>query len=299
MKKLLVLGLFLGLVGSVSALEKLDVTTGVYMESENHNAKYNESDVTVHGAKVNLNFKDFPLWTEFVYEYRNANSLTGHSGDADRYMFKLGSKLTFGDFAFKPEYELRITDVRESDKKTTDHRFKPNWNYKFNDQFTLYNNWLFGYRVDKNTRGYAEAKDWDDYFHEIETGLKYSFTDDQSVEVGFFNEYMKAEKSDLQYRGEKFEDWQIRLAYTKQFSNGISVTPFTRISLESKTKNPNGTDTKYNGKGRYGVKLGYTADNGIGISAETYYQNEPRKTEGVKASDKNRTFFKLGLDYTF
>ena len=40
MKKLLVLSLFLGLMGSAYALEKVDITTGVYMESENHNAEY-------------------------------------------------------------------------------------------------------------------------------------------------------------------------------------------------------------------------------------------------------------------
>ena len=40
MKKLLVLSLFLGLMGSAYALEKVNITTGVYMESENHNAEY-------------------------------------------------------------------------------------------------------------------------------------------------------------------------------------------------------------------------------------------------------------------
>ena len=53
MKKLLVLGLFLGLAGSSYALEKLDITTGMYIESENHNATYNSSDVTVHGFLSN------------------------------------------------------------------------------------------------------------------------------------------------------------------------------------------------------------------------------------------------------
>ena len=83
MKKLLVLSLFLGLMGSAYALEKVDITTGVYMESENHNAEYNSSDVTVHGVRAKLDFKDFPLWTEFAYEYRNADSLSGHQGDED------------------------------------------------------------------------------------------------------------------------------------------------------------------------------------------------------------------------
>ncbi len=46
MKKLLVLSLFLGLMGSAYALEKVDITTGVYMESENHNGqKIQESEI--------------------------------------------------------------------------------------------------------------------------------------------------------------------------------------------------------------------------------------------------------------
>ena len=300
MKKFLVLSLFLGLVGSIHALEKLDITTGTYIESENHNATYNSSDVTVHGFRVNLNAKDFPLWTEFVYEYRNADSASGHQGDADRYKVMLGSNFNFGDFSFKPVYELRITDMRESSEKTTDHRFQPNWGYKFNDQWSLFNGWLFGLRQDDAYRGYSEVKSWDDYFHELETGVKYKFTDDQAVSFSIYNEYVKSEKSDMQYRAHKFEDWQIRLAYEKKFSNGIMVSPFIRYSVSSETENSNGIDTDHDGKGRYGVKMGYVADNGIGVYAETYYQNEPREnTPGPDSPDKNRVFFKLGLDYKF
>ena len=300
MKKFLVLSLFLGLVGSVHALEKLDITTGTYIESENHNATYNSSDVTVHGFRVNLNAKDFPLWTEFVYEYRNADSASGHQGDADRYKVMLGSGFNFGDFSFKPVYELRITDMRESSEKTTDHRFQPNWGYKFNDQWSLFNGWLFGLRQDDAYRGYSEVKSWDDYFHELETGVKYKFTDDQAVSFSIYNEYVKSEKSDMQYRAHKFEDWQIRLAYEKKFSNGIMVSPFIRYSVSSETENSNGIDTDHDGKGRYGVKMGYVADNGIGIYGETYYQSEPRENSpGPDSPDKNRVFFKLALDYKF
>ena len=300
MKKLLVLGLFLGLAGSSYALEKLDITTGMYIESENHNATYNSSDVTVHGFRVNLNAKDFPLWTEFVYEYRNADSPSGHKGDADRYKVMLGSNFNFGDFYFKPAYELRITDMRESSEKTTDHRFQPNWGYKFNDQWSLFNGWLFGYRQDDAYRGYSEVKSWDDYFHELETGVKYKFTDDQAFLFSVYNEYVKSEKSDMQYRAHRFDDWQIRIAYEKKFDNGIAVSPFIRYSVSSKTENSNGVDTDHDGKGRYGVKMGYVADNGIGVYAETYYQNEPREnTPGPDSPDKNRVFFKLGLDYKF
>lgn len=300
MKKLLVLGLFLGLVGSTYALEKLDITTGMYIESENHNAEYNSSDVTVHGFRVNLNAKDFPLWTEFVYEYRNADSSSGHKGDADRYKVMLGSKFDFGNFYFKPEYELRITDMRESAEKTTDHRFKPNWGYAFNDQWGLYNDWLFAYRNDDAYRGYSEVKSWDDYFHEIETGVKYKFADDQAVSFSVYNEYVKSEKSDMQYRAHKFDDWQIRLSYQKKFSNGVSVSPFIRYSVASTTENSDGIDTDHDGKGRYGVKMGYVADNGIGVFAETYYQDEPReRSVGPDQAHKDRLFFKLALDYKF
>ena len=300
MKKFLVLSLFLGLVGSVQALEKLDITTGAYIESENHNAVYNSSDVTVHGFRVNLNAKDFPLWTEFVYEYRNADSSSGHKGDADRYKVMLGSALKYGNFNFNPTYELRITDMRESSEKTTDHRFQPNWGYTFNDQWSLYNGWLFGYRQDDAYRGYSEVKSWDDYFHELETGVKYKFDDSQAVSFSIYNEYVKSEKSDMQYRAHKFDDWQVRIAYEKKFDNGIAVSPFIRYSVSSKTENSNGVDTDHDGKGRYGVKMGYVADNGIGVYAETYYQNEPREnTPGPDSPDKNRVFFKLGLDYKF
>ena len=40
MKKLPVLSMFLGLM--TYALEKVDITTGIYTESENRNAEYNE-----------------------------------------------------------------------------------------------------------------------------------------------------------------------------------------------------------------------------------------------------------------
>ncbi len=299
-KKLLLLSFFLGIYGSSHALEKLDITTGTYIESENHNATYNSSDVTVHGFRVNLNAKDFPLWTEFVYEYRNADSPSGHANDADRYKFMLGSGFNYGGFVFKPEYELRITDLRESPQKATDHRFKPNWGYKFNDQWSLFNGWLFGYRMTDDYRGHLETKSWDDYFHELETGVKYKFSGDQAVVFSVYNEYVKNEKSDLEYRAYKFEDWQIRVAYEKKFDNGVSVTPFIRYSVTSTSKYTGGVDGDHDGKGRYGVKMGYTADNGISVSGETYYQDEPQKrSEGQDKANKNRVFFKLGLDYKF
>ena len=300
MKKIFLLSLFLGLAGSVYALEKIDITTGVYMESENHNATYKDSDVTVHGIRLNLNAKDYPIWTEFVYEYRNANSLSGHQGDADRYKFMLGSYFSLGDFYFKPTYELRITDVRESSLKTTDHRFQPNWDYKFNDQWSLFNGWLFGLRVDKDYRGYSETKSWDDYFHELETGVKYKFASDQNVSFSLYNEYVKNEKSDRQFRAYKFEDWQLRIAYQKMFDNGISISPFMRYSVSSKSKYADGIDGDHNGTARYGVKIGYAADNGIGVSGETYFQDKPEKRNiGSDKAHKDRFFFKLGLDYKF
>ena len=70
MKKLLVLGLFLGTVGNIYALEKADITFGTYIESENYNGKYRDEDVTVHGFKTKLQLKEVPLWTKFAYEYR-------------------------------------------------------------------------------------------------------------------------------------------------------------------------------------------------------------------------------------
>ena len=299
MKKLLVLSLFLGLMGSAYALEKVDITTGVYMESENHNAEYNSSDVTVHGVRAKLDFKDFPLWTEFAYEYRNADSLSGHQGDEDRYKFMLGSRFNAGDFSFRPEYELRVGDKRESPEKNVGHRFKPNWGYKFNDQWSLFNGWLFAYEPNKAYRGYSETKTWDDYYHEIETGLKFKFADDQAVAFGFYNEYKKEEKSDMYQRAKKFDEWQIRLAYEKKFDNGILVSPFARITVSQKEEAKEGYDIKSKGKGRYGVKMGYAADNGLGVYGETYYQNEPREVDGHDQSDKNRFFLKLGVDYTF
>ena len=90
------------------------------------------------------------------------------------------------------------------------------------------------------------------------------------------------------------------MAYEKKFDNGIAVSPFIRYSVSSKTENSNGVDTDHDGKVRYGLKMGYTADNGIGVYAETYYQNEPKEnTPGPDSPDKNRVFFKLVLDYKF
>ena len=80
MKKLAILSLFLGLVGSAYALEKVNITTGVYMESEDHNSEYSSSDLDVKGIKLKAAMKEIPLWDEFNYEYRNVN-LSGHTGD--------------------------------------------------------------------------------------------------------------------------------------------------------------------------------------------------------------------------
>ena len=130
MKKLLVLGLFLGTVGNIYALEKADITFGTYIESENYNGKYRDEDVTVHGFKTKLQLKEVPLWTKFAYEYRKANSSSEYAKDSDRYKFMIGSDLNYGNLSLKPEYELRITDERKATTKRTENRFKPNWDYK-------------------------------------------------------------------------------------------------------------------------------------------------------------------------
>ena len=46
--------------------------------------------------------------------------------------------------------------------------------------------------------------------------------------------------------------------------------------------------------------MGYTADNGIALSGETYYQDEPQeRSNGQDKVNKSRFYFKLGMDYKF
>lgn len=299
MKKLVILGLFLGMVGSTYALEKLDITVGGYLESENHNAEYSSSDLDVTGVRVKLALKDIPLWTEFAYEYRNAN-LSGHTGDEDRYKFMIGYKFEAGSFVFRPEYELRVRELRESPDEQWGNRFKPNWDYKFNDQWTLFNNWMFTYQPTKADRGTADAKNWDDYYHEIETGVKYKFEGNQAVLFSIYNEYEKDEKSPAYVQAYSYDEWQVRLAYEKKFDNGVFVSPFVRIGIDKSEETTLGYDNDHKLRNRYGAKMGYVADNGIGVYGEAYYQDEEmQNAAGVKMGDRDKMFFKLGLDYKF
>ena len=299
MKKLVVLGLFLGLVGSAYALEKVNITTGVYMESEDHNSEYSSSDLDVKGIKLKAAMKEIPLWVEFNYEYRNVN-LSGHTGDEDRYKFMIGYKFEAGSFVFRPEYELRIRELRESPDEQWGNRFKPNWDYKFNDQWTLFNNWMFTYQPTKAYRGMADTKNWDDYYHEIETGIKYKFEGNQAVLFSVYNEYEKDEKSPAQVQAYSYDEWQLRLAYEKKFNNGVFVSPFVRIGIDKSEKTVLGYDNDNKLRNRYGAKMGYTAENGIGVYGEAYYQDEEMQTaSGVKMNERDKVFLKLGVDYTF
>ena len=299
MKKLAILGLFLGLVGSAYALEKVNITTGVYIESEDHNSEYTASDLDVKGIRLKGALKDIPLWAEFAYEYRNAN-LSGHTGDEDRYKFMIGYKFEAGSFVFRPEYELRIRELRESPDEQWGNRFKPNWDYKFNDQWTLFNNWMFTYQPTKAYRGMADTKNWDDYYHEIETGIKYKFEGNQAVLFSIYNEYEKDEKSPAHVQAYSYDEWQLRLAYEKKFNNGVFVSPFVRIGIDKTEETVLGYENDNKLRNRYGVKMGYTAENGIGVYGETYYQDEEMQSaSGVKMNERDKVYLKLGLDYTF
>ena len=269
------------------------------MESEDHNSEYSSSDLDVKGIKLKAAMKEIPLWVEFNYEYRNVN-LSGHTGDEDRYKFMIGYKFEAGSFVFRPEYELRIRELRESPDEQWGNRFKPNWDYKFNDQWTLFNNWMFTYQPTKAYRGMSDTKNWDDYYHEIETGIKYKFEGNQAVLFSVYNEYEKDEKSPAQVQAYSYDEWQLRLAYEKKFNNGVFVSPFVRIGIDKSEKTVLGYDNDNKLRNRYGAKMGYTAENGIGVYGEAYYQDEEMQTaSGVKMNERDKVFLKLGVDYTF
>ena len=46
--------------------------------------------------------------------------------------------------------------------------------------------------------------------------------------------------------------------------------------------------------------MGYTAENGIGVYGEAYYQDEEMQSiSGVKMNERDKVYLKLGVDYTF
>ena len=101
-------------------------------------------------------------------------------------------------------------------------------------------------------------------------------------------------------RAKKFDEWQIRLAYEKKFNNGVFVSPFVRIGIDKSEKTVLGYDNDNKLRNRYGAKMGYTAENGIGVYGEAYYQDEEMQTaSGVKMNERDKVFLKLGVDYTF
>jgi len=99
----------------------------------------------------------------------------------------------------------------------------------------------------------------------------------------------------------KFYEFQLRIKYSYLFGNGILLTPFARIGLLKKSFQQDGGSEYENNnrRDRFGLQVGYSAENGLRTFGEFYYQRENMESFEVEADPRHRILWKLGMEYSF
>ncbi|MDC7235375.1 MAG: hypothetical protein PQJ58_19260 [Spirochaetales bacterium] len=263
-------------------------SVGTYMENEmNTDEADKDSDLFISpGVTFGISHDEIPLYMKVEAENRQAGSYyredTGQRlGHTVRQKLMFGGKFGLGGIAFNPEYELRIHTPAGIgyEGNSYENRFKLNFDFPVSEH-NVYLNMMPTYRVNN-------GKD-NTYYHEVETGFRYRFNGTQSFALGLYNELENFDNDGL------YNEVQARLYYNHQFSNGINFNPYARIGLYRQYYNgdENVVDTL---RQRAGLKMSYSAENGVSPFTEVWYQNTNLKED----QNVNTVMWKVGVSYSF
>ena len=200
------------------------------------------------------------------------------SWDRVRKQLYVAYKWQIGDFTFAPMAGVRHHTYSDGDRRDTEVRFFPNLNYKVSDSTDVY---LGGYvstipTQNKDRSGATEDyKNYTDYKHELELGVKYKLSSNQYFKVGAFSEIDTFEdKAPDAYEG--LNQLMLRLAYGGNITDSLFVEGIARFDIQ-RDKEFVGLDTRDEKRNRYGVNFGYTLDQDWKVHGMVYYQTEDNK----------------------
>jgi len=300
--------------GALSASDDWSFKIGTYMESESHFGEYTDDNMIITPALTfGIENNNVPLYFNFVFENRDkhSNSADENIGDELRHRYHMGTRFNLGGLSVNPEYELRIKNYLGSsfnEKSVLENRFHIKMAAPLNDTLGIYANLMPTLIINNGASsredGTADKQSYNDYYQEMEVGMKYNFSSASSVALGVYNELgarKQFENSDGSVNnGQSYltNEFQARVYYNHTLDNGISLNPYARIGLYKKSfsQTAGGEEMAEDfRRDRIGLKMSYTADNGIKPFTEMYYQNENMAEE----ENRHRVLWKVGVEYSF
>lgn len=204
--------------------------------------------------------------------------------DRVRTQLYVAYKWQIGDLTFAPMAGIRHhTYSTNGNKSDTEIRFFPGLNYKVSDSTDVFFNGYLATIPTKNedrSGATTDYKNYTDYKHELELGVKYKLSENQYVKVGAFSEIDTFEdKKANDY--EALNQLMLRLAYGGNITDSLFVEGIARFDIH-RDKEYVGLETRDEKRNRYGINFGYTLDQDWRIHGMVYYQ-----TEDNKAHDNN------------
>ncbi|KEI73302.1 hypothetical protein [Endozoicomonas elysicola] len=206
----------------------------------------------------------------------------------------VGYKWNFGNLTFAPMAGIRHhTYDHEAKRRDTEVRFFPGLNYKVSDTtdifFGGYTSLIPTRNVDRSGET-SDYKEYTDYKHELEVGVKQKLSWGDYFKVGVFNELDTFEDR-IGAGKTEMDQWMIRLAYGSQVTDALFLEGIARFDVQRDNEYADGIvrDEKRN---RYGVNFNYKLDQDWNIHGMAYYQTEDNKDRltGADAQYTNEKF---------
>ncbi len=313
MKKVLTGALILGALSTAAYGASRYIEVGT--EVEDFTSSYEHKDFVMPYVAGKINpFDNSPFFIEGKFSYQQ------HDNDAEkaknrrkRTELYTGYAWKFGDFAFTPKVGFRHNDYASSStgdpsrenthNSQMEYRIYPNMSYKINDNTS----WFFsGFvapvdsklndtksRSGDSTR--ETGKEYSDYKHELDSGFQYRLPNGDRITASIYSEYSR------QVYSSSTEEWQLRLKYRHQLENGkTTVEPFARIGLDRENRSKTGGVDRDTLRHRFGSTVDHKITDTFSIRGEVYYQtSRVENSSGVRESDENKMFYKLGFRQEF
>ncbi len=301
-------------------------TVELGFENEQYNYAYRSADVFMPYIKSNFNpVTDSALNVSLTYMYQDQYGKKHKKTSEDRFktnrdrieLYLKGYTLNRGAYSFSPSagfryesWDVNYDNPKKQDKWKLELRFYPNMTYKLNDQLSLYMNGFVApvffktqqeSRKDNNyVKGKLGAKRYNnDYYQELQIlGVRYKFNNDNTLWASVYNERKYNQHSS------KYDRWQLRGGYDFKVTEEFVLSPFIRYDLSYREKNLESTSnnglSKNNKEIRNGASFSYKIIPSVKLVGEIYRQTTNIENYyGEHSEDKNRMFYKLGINKTF
>ena len=277
-----------------------------YLDETDKGATYNYERLNSQTPYVRFSHSPtsnkWNLWGRaFTKTYTNEDLFTNATTTSmtERYELHYTRMIRRGSWRFRPGVGIRYNGY-EVDRYETEYRLYPQVDYFLNRQNQLFLNG-HGYIGDSRGKRMSDTKaqNYVDWGYEAEFGLQHRFSDGSAIRPHFYTEFDSFENNyDVNY-------WQFRLVYTKKLGRA-TINPFIRYGLGREV-----TDRSHHNPERWGLsrnnnysRAGIYGNVGISgkwnVTYETYYQVENQHaTQGEKLPDRDKSFFKLGIQRIF